>query len=129
MDRSTASGSIAFDGTTLTRSVAFNISLDLHLPPVCTGHGAVACSTIAFIIGTPTCTDDGSDGCDCVLTADISDESSASYTLDGNEIVTDLGLATERRWEYCVADGVLTARESGRAVAEEAVVQVYSCAD
>lgn len=136
-DNSTVSGSLTFDGSLLTREVKFNISLDLHIPPACTGDGTVACSTlpsgmtprVAAIGGEIVCSDDGSRGCDCTLTAQVSDVSIKSYVIDGSEVVTDPGLSSERRWAYCVADGVLTARESGGDVAEEDVVQVYSCAD
>jgi len=134
-DNSTVSGSLVFDGTTLTRNVTFNVSLEVHVPPACTGNGTASCSSLAagmtqnVAIGTVTCADDGSQGCDCQLIANISDVSTASYTLDGNEIVVDKGLATERRWAYCISSGVLTARESGTGVAEEDIVQVYSCAD
>lgn len=134
-DNSTASGSLSFDGTTLTRDVTLDIALDVHVPPTCTGNGSAACADLAVgmtqnvAVGTVTCSDDGSNGCDCVHSASLGDQSTADYVVDGDEIVVDQGTVSERRWAFCVADGVLTLREVGEGVDEQDIVQVYSCAD
>jgi hypothetical protein len=116
----TVSGSLAFTADQMTRSLTVTATGTVNVPYVCT-LGAIPCDQVAgawrmfwlFETGNTACVDDGSQGCDCTLDGNYHEETTASYTRDGNTVTTVEGSDTHT-YDYCrVGDALTTVETTG----------------
>jgi hypothetical protein len=135
-DNSEASGTLVLDGTTFTRDVTINVSVELSIPEgnECLGSGLIGCGTLGATLGalisdlSAACTDDGSNGCTCTFEGTSQAENTGTYTVDraaGQLVIDPSGDAIT--YDYCIEEGILTARETVGQGFEDQVVQVYAC--
>ena len=124
------------DGTSFTRDVSVGVSLDLSIPPgnECLAGGLVGCSALGLALSSlvpdvsASCADDGGGGCDCTFDGTSGGDSTGTYTVDrtaGRLVIDPTGDAIT--YDYCIQEGILTARETDSQGLEDQVVQVYAC--
>jgi hypothetical protein len=122
----TARGQVAAVGTGITRGTEAHFTANLQVPEICKldnplaavpGYGTCADLDLAITLGaglkSASCKDakTGGGGCDCEVANDLSEYTSADYTTAGNVLTTGTGTA-ERTFDYCVANGGLTYKET-----------------
>jgi hypothetical protein len=135
-DNSEASGTLALDGTSYSRDVTVIVFVEFSIPEgnACLLGGVVTCGALGTTLGalidglSVGCADDGSNGCTCTFEGTIAGVNEGTYTVDreaGRMVIDPTGDAIT--YDYCVQEGIFTARETEGQGFEDQVVQVYAC--
>jgi hypothetical protein len=114
----TVTARVVFAAGQVHRTYTATGKATLHVPSVC-AQPAGGCTVLQSEIqsggNTATCSDDGSGGCNCNITATTNDDASTSYSVQGNTVVTGDG----NQYDFCVNGGSMTYRHSGGSSAEQ----------
>lgn len=107
----TVTARVVFAAGQVNRTYTATGKAKLNVPAVC-AQPAGGCTVLQSEIqsggNSATCSDDGNGGCNCNITSTTNDDSSTSYTVQGDTVVTGDG----NSYDFCVSGGSMTYRHS-----------------